>query len=259
MELQTIVVLIAIYAAISLFVPRILADPQLVNKRPGFALYAWIISLGIAALSLLIALGGLVGRALTQHVVEDNSARIFIPILENIFGWIALGVLGILVFRFGAALNELLSSRRELATQFAVLFSTGQQTEIAGHRVVIFDSTQTVLMAVPSAHCIMASTHVVTTLSPEMLRAALAHEQAHLDQHHGVIRAAGILAMAVAPGFSASERMAQATRITTELLADDAAAAQSSPELVAQALSAAFGESPLIEERVQRLRGRSVS
>ena len=253
MELRTIVVLFAVYAAISLIAPRILANPELVSKRPRFVLRAWFVCLGVAALSLLAALVGLVGRALAQHVVEDNSARILVPILENIFGWIALGVLGILVFRFGAALGELRSSRRALSEQFALLKSQGQLTELSGHRVMIFDSAQTVLMAVPSAQCIMVSSHVITTLSPELLHAALAHEQAHLDQHHGVIRAAGILAMAVAPGFSASERMAQATRITTELLADDAASRQYSPHAVAQALKACFGESPLIDERVARL------
>ena len=253
MELRTIVELFAVYAAISLIVPRILANPELVSKCPGFVLRAWFICLGVAALSLLAALVGLVGRALAQHVVEDNSARIVVPILENIFGWIALGVLGILVFRFGAALGELRSSRRALSEQFTLLISQGQITELSGHRVMIFDSAQSVLMAVPSAQCIMVSSHIVTTLSPELLRAALAHEQAHLDQRHGVIRAAGILAMAVAPGFSASERMAQATRITTELLADDSASRQCSPHAVAQALKACFGESPLIDERVARL------
>ena len=253
MELRTIVVLFAVYAAISLIAPRILANPELVSKRPGFVLSTWFMCLGIAAVALLGALVGLVGRALAQHVVEDNSARIVVPILENIFGWIALGVLGILVFRFGAALGELRSSRRALSEQFALLMSQGQVTELSGHRVMIFDSTQTVLMAVPSENCIMVSSELVNNLSPELLQAALAHEQAHLDQHHGVIRAAGILAMAVAPGFSASERMAQATRITTELLADDAASRQYSPHTVAQALRACFGASPLIDERVARL------
>lgn len=253
MELRTIVELFAVYAAISLIVPRILANPGLVSKRPGFVLWAWFICLGIAALSLLAALVGLVGRALAQHVVEDNSARIVVPILENIFGWIALGVLGILVFRFGAALGELRSSRRALSEQFTLLISQGQITELSGHRVMIFDSAQSVLMAVPSSQCIMVSSQVISTLSPELLQAALAHEQAHLDQHHGVIRAAGVLAMAVAPGFSASERMAQATRITTELLADDAAAKQFSKHTVAQALRACFGSSPLVDERIARL------
>ncbi|MEY4533514.1 MAG: hypothetical protein RI926_1283 [Actinomycetota bacterium] len=253
MELRTIAVLIAVYAAISLFVPRILADPQLVSKRPGFVLYAWFISLGIAALSLLVALGGLVAGALAQHVVEDNYARIIVPILENIFGWIALAVLGILAFRFVASLTELRTSRRELNQQFALLIPKTQISELYGHRVAIFDSPEKVLMAVPSSHCIMVSSQVISELSPELLQAALAHEQAHLDQRHGAVRAAGVLAMAVAPGFSASERMAQATRITTELLADDAAAQRFSKKTVAQALQACFGTSPLVEERIARL------
>jgi Zn-dependent protease with chaperone function len=126
-------------------------------------------------------------------------------------------------------------------------------TELYGHRVMTFDSPEMVLMAVPSSQCIMVSSKVVSTLSPELLQAALAHEQAHLDQRHSVIRAAGVLAMAVAPGFSASERMAQATRITTELLADDAAAQHFSKKTVAEALQACFGSSPLVQERIARL------
>lgn len=253
MELRTIVLLIAVYAAISLFVPRALANPELVSKRPGFVLYAWFISLGIAALSLLTALVGLVSRALAQYVVEDNSARIFMPILENIFGWIALGVLGVLVFRFGAALGELRAAKRKLDEQFAVLIPRGQITDLYGHRVMVFDSRETMLMAVPSANCIMVSSELISSLSADLLQAALAHEQAHLDQRHGAVRAAGVLAMAVAPGFSASERMAQATRITTELLADDAAAQKFSRHSVAQALRACFGTSALVEERISRL------
>ncbi|MDH6425185.1 Zn-dependent protease with chaperone function [Aurantimicrobium minutum] len=253
MELRTVVILIAVYAAISLFVPRVLADPQLVSKRPGFVLYAWFLSLGIAALSLLTALGGLVVLALAQHGEESYSARIIVPILINVFGWVALAVLGVLIFRFGAALGELRTSRRTLNEQFALLIPRGQITELSGHRVMIFESSETILMAVPSSQCIMVSSQVISTLSPELLQAALAHEQAHLDQHHGIIRAAGVLAMAVAPGFSASERMAQATRITTELLADDAAAKQFSKHTVAQALRACFGSSPLVDERIARL------
>jgi hypothetical protein len=47
--------------------------------------------------------------------------------------------------------------------------------------------------------------------------------------------------------------MAQATRITTELLADDAASQQFSKKTVAHALRACFGTSPLVEERIARL------
>lgn len=253
MELRTIVILIAIYTAISLVAPRLLANPALVSKRPGFVLYAWFISLGIAALSLITALVGLVGRALAQHVVEDNSARLYVPILENLFGWIALAALGVLIFRFAAAWGELRAARRQLNDQFAAVISHGQITELSGHRVMIFESKDMILLAVASENCIMVSSAMVSSLSPELLQAALAHEQAHLDQRHGAVRAAGVLAMAVAPGFTASERMAQATRITTELLADDAAAQKFSKKTVATALRASFGSSALIEERVARL------
>lgn len=253
MELRTIVVLIAVYAAISLFVPRLLAEPSLVSKRPAFVLYAWFISLTIAALSLLSALVGLIVLALAQHNEDDYTSSIVVPILINIFGWVAVGVLGILAFRFIAALGELRSARAEMAQRVALVVPSAEVTDLHGHRVAIVETTQPILMSVPSSNYILLSTQLKNSLDSELLQAALAHEQAHLDQHHSTIRAAGVLAMAVAPGFSASERMAQATRITTELLADDAAAQQYSKRTVAQALRASFGSSPLIEERVARL------
>ncbi|MDH6423703.1 M48 family metalloprotease [Aurantimicrobium minutum] len=253
MDLRTIAILFAAYAAISLFVPRLLAEPALVSKRPGFVLTAWLISLSVAALSLLSALVGLIALAVAQHSEEDFTSSIFVPILINVFGWVALGALGILAFRFIAALSELKSARDEMAQRIALVVpSTGVST-INGHAVALVVSDQPLLMAVPSARYILLSTHLNNTLNPELLHAALAHEQAHLDQRHGIIRAAGALAMAVAPGFSASEQMAQATRITTELLADDAAAQKFSKQTVAQALRACFGSSPLIDERVARL------
>ncbi|MDH6531872.1 beta-lactamase regulating signal transducer with metallopeptidase domain [Aurantimicrobium minutum] len=259
MELRTIVVLIALYAVISLTAPRILANPRLVSTRPQLVLMVWFLSRSIAALSLLTALIALIVRALAQYVTDDNSARIIGPILENVFGWIAVAALGIVVFRCGAAVSELRSQNRQLAEQFASVSTLGERTELDGHHVLLFPSSQPLLMAVPSAQIIMMSSDLAQNLSPELRVAALAHEQAHIDQRHDLLRSAGVLAMAIAPGFSASSRMAQATRITTELLADDAAARQTSPAIVAHALVAAFGDSPLIAERVQRLSARSTS
>jgi Zn-dependent protease with chaperone function len=257
MELRTLVLLIALYAVISLTAPRILANPRLVSTRPRLVLVVWFIFLGVAALSLVTALLALIARALAQHVTDDNSARIIGPIVENVFGWLAVAVLGILVFRCGASLSELRAQNRQRADQFAAVSVLGERTELDGYHVLLFPSPEPLLMAVPTEHIIMMSSELAQSLSPELRAAALAHEQAHLDQRHDLIRAAGVLATAIAPGFSASTRMAQATRITTELLADDAAARRTSPAHVAQALVAAFGNSPLIVERVARLTARS--
>jgi Zn-dependent protease with chaperone function len=253
MELRTIVVLIAVYAAISLVAPRILANPQLVSKRPGLVLYVWFISLTVAAASLITALLGLIGLSLAQHTEVDYYSSIFVPILINVFGWIAVGVLGVLIFRFVAAASELKAARTEMEERVTLVTRSTPSSDVYGHKVVIVESTEPILMAVPRSGFILLSTSLRDCLTPELLQAALAHEQAHLDQGHASIRSAGALAMAVAPGFSASERMAQATRITTELLADDAAAQRFSKKTVAAALRASFGSSPLVEERIARL------
>lgn len=254
MSLQSIVILFGIYASITLLAPRALVGPQLLNSKPKFVLTAWMSLLVVAGLSLIAALVGLAGRALQQHVVETDSARIIVPILEYVFGWIAVAALGVLAFRLVASMSELRSARRELMQRWSMIAPIARTETIAGHHVKVFDSPEKVVMAIPAAHAIIVSTAVVSALTPTQLEAALTHEQAHLDGHHGAVREAGILAVAVAPGFSASARMAQATRIATELIADDVAVDKCGRETVAEALIAAFGESALIEERVARLR-----
>lgn len=254
MSLQLVVILFGIYALVTLIAPRVLVDPQLMNQRPRFVLIMWLISLGVAGISLLTALGGLVSRALMQHVEDPDYARIIIPILDHVFGWIALAALGILLFRLIAAVGELRTARAELLSQWSMISTSSQHHTIDGHSVHVIDVPENILMAIPSAHTIVASTGLMQALSPSELAAALVHEQTHINEHHQAIREAGVLAVAVAPGFSASARMAQATRIATELIADDEAAKKYGPEVVSHALVAAFGDSALIEERVARLR-----
>jgi Zn-dependent protease with chaperone function len=254
MPLETIVILFGVYAIVTLVAPRTLVDPQLMNKHPRFVLITWLTSLGISGMSLILALIGLVSLALMQHVEETDYARIIVPILEHVFGWLALAVLGILIFRLIAAASELRSSHKELLAQWVMISSSSTQRIIDGHKVHVVDLSEKILMAIPSADTILASTALLESLTPEQRAAALTHEQTHLDEHHGAIRAAGVLAVAVAPGFSATGRMAQATRIATELIADDAAVNRYGSAVVAQALEAAYGASPLVEERVARLR-----
>ena len=254
MSLQAIVILFGVYAIVTLVAPRVLVAPQLMNKHPRFVLFTWLASLGIAGISLILALSGLVSRALEQHVEDPDYARIIIPILDQVFGWIALAALGILAFRLIAAVGDLRTSRAELLSQWQMISTSSQHHTIDGHSVHVIDLPENILMAIPSAHTIVASTGLIQALSSSELGAALVHEQTHINEHHGAIREAGVLAVAVAPGFSASARMAQATRIAPELIADDEAVKLYGPEVVAHALEAAFGTSPLIEERVARLR-----
>ncbi|MEY4997572.1 MAG: hypothetical protein RLY59_976, partial [Actinomycetota bacterium] len=57
-------ILFGVYAIVTLVAPRVLVAPQLMNKHSRFVLFTWLASLGIAGISLILALSGLVSRAL---------------------------------------------------------------------------------------------------------------------------------------------------------------------------------------------------
>ena len=237
-----------------MFAPPILDNPGFINARPGVVLGVWLTLLTLSGAALITALIGLASRALQQHIGEIDSARIIGPIAEYVAGWIALAALGIIAFRLIAAIGELNTERTALISRWNLIAPAARQGTSDQNQVMIFDSPEAILLSIPQANVIVVSSQLVDTMDPQLLAAAVAHEQAHLDGRHGLIRLIGVLALAIAPVFTASTRMAQATRIATELIADDAAATTYGRTTVADALEQAFPVSSLIEERVSRLR-----
>lgn len=253
MSQQTIAILVIVYVAITLAAPALLAQPSRMSRHPRAVLAWWFIFLFLAAVSLIAALIGLVIRALMHHITHVEGHGILLPVLDNIFGWLAIAVLGLLTFRLGAAVSDQKALRRQQQERLKLVAGLSQSKELLGVKVFILDSPEMIISTIPDERGVLISTTVMNLLSEEELRAALTHEKAHLEGHHNQIRALGGIMVAVAPGFSATNRMAQATRIATELIADDVAVKVCGNEAVVNALSKAYGGSNLVKERIIRL------
>lgn len=253
MSQQTIAILVIAYVAITLAAPALLARPTLIYKHPRAVLVWWFIFLLLAAASLITALIGLVIRALMHHVTHIEGHGVLMPILDNVFGWLALAVLGLLIFRLGAAVSDQKAMRREQNARLEMVTELSEHRELYGVNTYIVESPEIIISTVPSVQGVIISHAVLERLSPKELEAALTHEKAHLDGHHNRLRELGAIMVAVAPGFSATNRMAQATRIATELMADDVAAGVCGKENVAGALTKAYADKDLVQERILRL------
>lgn len=248
--------LLGVYAVLTVLTPLLLRRPHLLLLRPRVVLWAWMTSLATALTCLTLALGILIGRALSRNITPIPAHSDASPLLDVIAGWLSIAVLGILLFRLGAAGADLRAESRRRVERLAPLLNRSTTIEIDRRRVLVVPSDLRVVGAVPALRSVLITTGVMDALTEDQLRAALAHEFAHIRGNHTLVRAIGSLAVATAPGFSASENMAQAARITTELIADDVASAKWGDRTVAHALVAAFPDETLIAERVERLNSR---
>jgi Zn-dependent protease with chaperone function len=101
---------------------------------------------------------------------------------------------------------------------------------------------------------VVATTSMLERLDDDQLAAVVEHEYAHISHHHARTIAIANLAEAVAPAIGAGQGFGSAARITTELIADDVAAAECGREVTAEALLAAYPHAPGVIERAARLR-----
>ena len=259
MEPLAIVALLLTYVGVTFLAPWVFARPALVSEHPRLVLNLWMLALLISLTSLTVALGALVARALRHHVEHLTNHDWLGPTIDTVLGWGAIAAFGVIAFRLGVAAQELRVGTHARNLRLLMLTATAEHVTVGNHVVLLVESNLRVLAAIPSRRHVLLTTSLRDALTPQQLLAAVEHEHAHLRGRHATLRAIGQLAVAVAPTLSASTRMAQATRIATELAADDHAAKMFGPALVADALTAAFPENSDISERVARLRQRQPS
>ena len=251
--------LFGLYAAVTLIAPTVWARPTLVNTHPRLVLWGWVTSALVAGLSLVAALLLLIQRSL-RHEIDPIPNGVWLgPLVDTILGWASIAALGLILFRVGVAVSDLRGARREQGLALAALSSTGDPVQIGNTHALRVSSDLPLVATLSADKKIFFTTALEGQLSDDQLAAAVTHEQAHLHGHHASLRALAAIATAVAPSFRSTKEMARATRIATELAADDAAARRYGPATVAQALAASFPDEGYIPERIRRLDARSNS
>ena len=140
-------------------------------------------------------------------------------------------LMGVLAAR--ALLRRAASSRSILAQ----VRTTGLRTVVAGHPVLLVPDRAPLAFALPRRHGgIVLSRGLMDSLTPQQLSAVLAHEQAHLSQHHHAMLAVlGAMPgpLRVIPLFDA---VATTVPHLLEIAADDASRHRSGTPALASAL-----------------------
>jgi len=248
--------LLALYLALTLLTPRVLASRRLLIDRPATLLRLWFTALTVASVSLLLALGIFIARALVHHGTHIPNHDIAGPLIDSLLGWLSIAVIGLIAFRLGVAAHEARALYRQIGDLLAPVISSAETTTVGELSAWVVDSPQPLVAALPQARRVVITSRILNDLTPPQLAAVVAHEESHLRHHHERVLALGSLVEAVAPAFLASNRMAQSCRIATELIADDDASRACGTATLASALEVAYPDAPGVSDRIARLHNR---
>lgn len=224
---------LAAAVAFSVLAPLVLTLGRWQARHPRTALTLWFCAffagIGCLAGSEVVAILCSVGIGEPAQPVE--------ALVMAVVGWSGLGALGAVIVFVCVSAEPLTQSWHAAVRDLAPVAVSRER--FGKVTLVWFAADEPVACAVPSAEPeILVSTALLDVLSGPQLRAVLAHESAHLRQHHGwAVRIAEINALCVSGWFPAGRALKRATLLLVELIADDDAARRVGAVHLANALA----------------------
>jgi Zn-dependent protease with chaperone function len=210
--------------AVTLIAPRWLAAAG-TGRAPRLGIAAWLLAMGTAAGSLLAA---------ATAAIQPHNVPLTVTVVVVLLATAArIGWAGVVTWRRA-------STRRAVHGQMVAIL--GQPDPRLG--VVMVEADEPLVYCLPTpAPTVVVTTGARRALSPRQLRAALAHERAHLaGRHHLLLGVAYALGRAI-PWLALFAQAGPALAQLLEMRADDAAACRYGPRTVASAI-AAMGRQP---------------
>jgi len=240
-------------------VPSVLARARWPQRVPRAAVVLWQ---SIALAAVLAAVGSALAAPEEFLRAQGPEHRTGTPLLIAVA--VAATIAGLIVLRLLVVLVLLaVRTRRRRARHLDMvdLLDRAERSAAVGPSdargvLRVLDG------AVPFAYCVPGRTpRVVVTeaaldaLGPDELRAVLAHEQAHLDARHDLVREGFVALHQAFPIVVRSRQARDAVALLLEMLADDAGRARGSDAAMAGALEAfaATGDAD-VAARLERLR-----
>lgn len=248
-------------------VPAVLARARFTQRVPRAAVVLWQ---AVALAAVLAAVGSALAapeeflRALGPAERTGAPLLIAVTVAAVLAGLIVLRLLGVLV-RLAVRTRRRRARHRDLVDlldRAERSAAVGADREFGARAVLrVLDG------AVPFAYCVPGrAPRVVVTeaaldaLQPGELRAVLAHEQAHLDARHDLVREGFEVLHQAFPRFVRSRQARDEVGRLLEMLADDAARARCSDAAMVGALEAfAAGGGDDVAARVSRVRAHTCS
>jgi Zn-dependent protease with chaperone function len=219
-----------------------LLAPGLSRRLPP-ALATWLLTIGgvgvaasfVATLALLAApVVGQIPLVAHQGHWSDAVLQHANPV------WPPLAITALIVLLVLAARSVAATLRRVSALRTA--YRLARSLSSTGSELVVIDDAGHQAYAVPGRPGrIVMSSGLLRALTAHQRRAVLAHERAHLRQHHHLHHAAADLAVAAAP---ITLRLRSALALATERWADETAGKVCSRSAVAGALTLAAHTAP---------------
>lgn len=262
--------ILALYAAaVALMLAPALRRAQWVERAPGYGLWAWMALSWSLVISTVLAVASLCLGMLASPAPLHASLAMCLQALTGQAGLpcavlASLSLLGLV----GGASRLLLvltrktwhahQMRRQQATALHLLGRTDHELGI-----VLLNDHRAAAYCLPGrARRIVLTTAAYERLTPAQLQAVLAHEHAHLDGQHALLRTLGALPSRLLPGLPAARHANEAIHRLLEYRADDAACRRTQRLTLAEALLALGtpGAAPVLNaagtataERITRL------
>ncbi|MBT2501442.1 M56 family metallopeptidase [Curtobacterium sp. ISL-83] len=239
------VVLIALALAVVVVAPRVLTRSAWTIDRPRTALVSWSVAV------LVGVVGFVVGIALV--VVANRPVTDPFRLGDSPTHGLNLGVALLAVLAFVIAVRVRPGPEHE-AVRAAIRSGAAPHREVDGTLVALVEADHALACAVPGrSGGVLVSTGLADRLRTDELEAVVAHERAHLSQHHAVAVGIAESIERAVPWVPGARAMARSTRVLVEFAADDAAARRVSRDAVRRALLVADETSALAVIRASRL------
>jgi Zn-dependent protease with chaperone function len=248
--------LMVFYFALTALAPLALSHPRLLVAKPRLCLALWKLTFTLAALSITASLGLFIALALRHHVTHVAGHDSLAPFIDQILGWLAIGIVGILAFRMGVSVQDARTAVSQMNGEFRIVLASSKMVRVNEQVISVVESSIPLVGA--RAGRVVATSAMIEKLTPTQLEIVVEHERAHIRRHHSRDIAVANIAEAIAPALNAGKGFASAARITTELIADDDAARVFGNRETAGAILTAYPLESGVAERAERLLARAI-
>jgi Zn-dependent protease with chaperone function len=239
------IALIVLALAVVVFAPRVLTRSAWTIDLPRTALVCWSVAvlLGVVGFVVGITLVVLADRPVTELFGGGGSPT---------HGFnVGVALLGVVAFVVAVRVRP---GPEHEAVRQAMRSGVTPHREIDGTPVAVVEADHALACAVPGrSGGVLVSTGLADRLRTDELEAVVAHERAHLTQHHAAAVAVAESIERAVPWVPGARAMARSTRVLVEFAADDAAARRVGRDALRRAVLVADGSSALGAIRASRL------
>jgi Zn-dependent protease with chaperone function len=234
--------------------PRLLTMGRWQVLHPRVALAAWHGAMAIGLSALIAAVSAAVALTLSAQQAPDEASTV----AQTVVGWGALVGVSAALAVIGAGSDHVITSGRHMYGEVLALPHSVAPLD-RRTSLVTCRTDEPFACAIPGQRdAVVVSSGLCAILTPAQLAAVVAHERAHLTGRHYVALRLAEVNRACVPALRSGTQLLSATKLLSELIADDYAARRVGAVHLANALARVADRTQDVgmELRAERLTGR---